>query len=138
MVRLPAGSRTYQAIARAGGAASSADLSAINLAAKVEDGQQIHLPKKGEAVPPTGNGTSGSGTAPAAKGAWAGGSSTRINLNTATAAELDTLPRVGPVLAERIIQWRADHGNFSRVEDLDAVPGIGPAMMAALLDLVSV
>ncbi|MCC3279189.1 helix-hairpin-helix domain-containing protein [Arthrobacter sp. zg-Y40] len=61
-----------------------------------------------------------------------------VNLNTADSAQLQELPRVGPVLAERIIAWRTEHGRFSRPEDLDAVPGIGEAMMAALLPLVTV
>ena len=62
----------------------------------------------------------------------------KVNLNTAGVEQLATLPRVGPVLAQRIVDWRAEHGNFRRVEELDAVDGVGPKMLAALLPLVRV
>ena len=66
------------------------------------------------------------------------GSGALVNINSASLQELDALPRVGPVIAQRIIDWRADHGKFARPEDLDAVPGIGEAMLAALLPLIAV
>lgn len=103
----------------------------------------VVVPRIGEVLPPvqvpgagpaSGAGT-GTGTGSAA---GPGGGAALVNLNTADAAELDTLPRVGPVLANRIIQWRSEQGPFSRPEDLDAVPGIGAAMLAALLPLVTV
>ena len=62
----------------------------------------------------------------------------KVNINTAGVEQLATLPRVGPVLAQRIVEWRAEHGNFRRVEELDAVDGVGPKMLAALLPLVRV
>ncbi|MCC9145503.1 MULTISPECIES: helix-hairpin-helix domain-containing protein [unclassified Arthrobacter] len=144
VVTLKPGSRIVDAVDAAGGTVADADLSAINLAAVVEDGVMVFVPRVGEEAPVAGTGSTG-GNAP---GGSAGGSSAggggpgaapvSINVNTADSVQLQTLPRVGPVLAERIIAWRTDHGKFLRPEDLDAVPGIGEAMMAALLPLVTV
>ena len=145
VVRLPAGSRIVDAVDSAGGTAPDADLSAVNLAAVLEDGAMVLVPRIGEAAPPPAGtaGAPGAGSGGQAGGTGAGpgnasGAGSPINLNTADAAQLQELPRVGPVLAERIIAWRSEHGNFSRPEDLDAVPGIGEAMLAALLPLVRV
>lgn len=140
IVELPQGSRLHEAIAAAGGGAPDADPNQLNLAAVLEDGQKVLVPRQGETVPagsaptvdsgaPGGPAGGGNGTAPAEG---------KINLNTAGADELATLPRVGPVLAQRIVEWRAEHGRFQRVEELDAVDGIGPKMLAALLPLVRV
>ncbi|WP_346925658.1 helix-hairpin-helix domain-containing protein [uncultured Arthrobacter sp.] len=140
IVELPRGSRLHQAIAAAGGSVPGADPDQLNLAAVLEDGQKILVPRQGEPVaagpsPAAGSGAPGSpmggadGTAPAAG---------KINLNTAGVDELGTLPRVGPVLAQRIVEWRAQHGRFQRVEELDAVDGVGPKLLASLLPLVRV
>ncbi|MFH5877536.1 helix-hairpin-helix domain-containing protein [Arthrobacter sp. NA-172] len=134
IVRLPAGARVVDAIAAAGGAEPGAQLDSLNLAAVVEDAAKIHVPRIGEAVPGPDGGVSGGGAA-ARGGKPAGG---KVNLNTATAEELDALPKVGPVLAKRIVEWRQQHGPFAAVEDLDAVDGVGPKMMEALLSLVTV
>lgn len=133
VVELPAGSRIHQAIAGAGGSLPGADLNRLNLAAVLTDGQKVHVPLLGEkpSEDPGKNvdeDATGSGTAAA----------DRINLNTATVDELGTLPRVGPVLAQRIADWRKEHGNFKTVEELDAVDGVGPKMLEALLPLVTV
>lgn len=143
VVRVEPGSRVFQAIDAAGGALDTAALSALNLAAPVEDGQQILVPTVDEAAtwPPgagAGAGTqqgqaAGSGAAPES-----GGVQPLVNINTATEAELQTLPGVGPVLAERIVAWRDDHGAYPSVDALDAVSGIGPKMLAGLRDLVRV
>ncbi|WP_442545844.1 helix-hairpin-helix domain-containing protein [Arthrobacter sp. KN11-1C] len=137
IVRVPTGARVFDAIAAAGGADPAAELNSLNLAAVVQDAAKIHVPRTGEAAPsqlagpvgatPTG-GNTGAGTS-------AGG---KVNLNTATAEELDALPKVGPVLAKRIVEWREQHGPFASVEDLDAVDGVGPKMMETLLPLVTV
>ena len=138
---VPQGSRVFQAIAAAGGALPSAGLSAVNLAAPVSDGSQIYLPTQDEAAalpapgvradPSSGvGGSAGSGGAAIAPGL--------INLNTATAAELETLPGVGPVLAQRIVAWRTDHGAFTSVDGLSAVTGIGPKLLAGLRESVTV
>ncbi|SDH73512.1 competence protein ComEA [Arthrobacter subterraneus] len=128
VVEAAAGSRVFEVLERAGGALPEADLSAVNLAAAVLDGQQILVPRIGEPLPPPDAGAA----------AAAGQTAAPVNINTAGAADLEVLPRVGPVLAERIVQWRTEHGSFTRPEDLDAVPGIGPAMLEALLPLVTV
>lgn len=135
VVTLPAGSRVHQAISAAGGAAADADLDVLNLAAVAEDGQKIHLPRQGELPGGDGAGSQGQGsTAPPA----AAGAGAKININTAGVDELDALPKVGPVLAQRIVDWRKEHGPFSAIEDLDAVDGVGPKMLETLLPLVTV
>lgn len=137
IVRVPSGARVFDAISAAGGADAGAQLDSLNLAALVEDSAKIHVPRMGEAAPsqlvgPVGStptaGSTGAGTS-------AGG---KVNLNTATVEELDTLPKVGPILAKRIVEWRQQHGPFASVEDLDAVDGVGPKMMESLLPLVTV
>lgn len=137
IVELASGSRVFEALDQAGGALLDADLAAINLAAPVQDGLQIRVPLQGETLAPVApDGATDGG--PTANSLGANDAAAPVNINTAGVDELETLPRIGPVLAERIIQWRAAHGAFSRPEDLDAVPGIGEAMLAALLPLVSV
>ncbi|WP_413250923.1 helix-hairpin-helix domain-containing protein [Sinomonas flava] len=136
VIRLPRGSRIHEAIAAAGGALPDADVHRLNLAAPVEDGSRLHVPRSGEEPDPapasgTAAGThagSGAASAPAAK----------VNINQATAQELGTLPRVGPVLAQRIIDYRTAHGRFRSPEELDAVDGVGPKMLESLLPLVTV
>ncbi|MBM7783186.1 ComEA family DNA-binding protein [Arthrobacter tumbae] len=128
VVETAAGSRVFEVLEKAGGALPEAELSAVNLAAVVQDGQQILIPRAGEPLQP-------------AAGASAPAQGTQdlpVNLNTADVPELEELPRVGPVLAERIVEWRTQHGPFARPEDLDAVPGIGPAMLESLIPLVTV
>ena len=143
VVKLAAGSRISDAIEAAGGPLPGAEIDTLNLAAVLEDASKIHVPRAGEAVPaPTTGSTTGHGgpsdvTAGGSKAGGAG-SSTKLNLNTATAEELDALPKVGPVLAKRIVEWRQEHGPFAAVEDLDAVDGVGPKMMETLLPLVTV
>lgn len=132
VVEAPAGSRVFELLESVGGVLPEAELSAVNLAAVVQDGQQILIPRKGEVVPQPGADQA------AASGSGSSGGSALVNLNTAGAGDLEELPRIGPVLAERIVQWRTEHGSFSRPEDIDAVPGIGPAMLEALLPLVTV
>lgn len=123
---LPAGSRVVDAIAAAGGFADDADRDAVNLARPLDDGEQLPVPREGEAPPTAG------APGPAAP------ADTRVDLNTADATVLETLPRIGPALAERIIAWRDDNGGFTSVEDLLAVPGIGDKMLESLRDLVTV
>jgi competence protein ComEA len=122
---LPAGSRVADALAAAGGAAAGVDLSALNLARVLVDGEQIAVGIPGAADGP-----------PVA----AGGSATAapIDLNRATAELLDALPGVGPVLAQNILAWRAEHGRFESVDQLREVSGIGEAKYAQLKDRVRV
>jgi competence protein ComEA len=127
LVTLPAGSRVADAVAAAGGMLPEADPGSVNLAAVVADGAQIAV------------GVPGAATGPAGRGAPAGGGpGGRVDLNAATASDLDALPGIGPVLAQRIVDHRTSHGPFRSVDQLDDVPGIGPAIAAELADLVTV
>ena len=130
LVTLPAGARVADAVAAAGGLLPEADPASVNLAALVTDGVQIAV-----GVPGGGGGPGGTGSV-AAGGASGAGS--RVDLNAATAAELDGLPGIGPVLAQRIVDHRTRNGPFRSVEQLDDVPGIGPAIAAELAELVAV
>jgi competence protein ComEA len=130
-----AGDRVNDAVRRAGGATRRADLAGVNLAAKVEDGRQVVVPARGGAGPPA----VGAGAAATAGGGGAAGpAGGPINLNSATAEQLDQLDGVGPATAQKIIAYRQQHGGFRSVDELDQVPGIGPKRMAALRDHVRV
>lgn len=161
---LPAQGRAVDAIAAASGAAADADLDRVNLAGALSDGVQIYVPHRGETAAPAqiqpNGGTANAGQGNAANGAAQNGASqggaqpqpartltpagsaqkgsAPVNINTATAEELQTLPRIGPAMAQRIIAWREAHGGFRSVDELDAVPGIGPSMLENLRPLVTV
>jgi competence protein ComEA len=124
LVTLPAGARVADALAAAGGLLPEADPATVNAAAVLTDGQQIAVGVPGVAP-----------SSDAAAGAPAGG---LLDLNTATAADLDALPGIGPVLAQRIVDHRAEHGPFTSVDQLDDVSGIGPAIFAELAERVRV
>jgi competence protein ComEA len=134
LVTLSSGSRVADAVEAAGGLLPEADPASLNLAAVVSDGEQVAVGVAGAA-----SGAAG-GAQDAASGADAGpaASGQRVNLNTATAADLDALPGIGPVLAGRIVDYRTTEGPFSSVDQLDDVPGIGPAIAARLVELVTV
>lgn len=135
IVQLPVGSRVHQAVAAAGGGTPSADLNRLNLAAVLTDGQKLYVPQAGEEIPGGVSGSVGQTEVDGGGTAAAGG---KVNLNTAGVEELDSLPKVGPVLAQRIVDWRKENGPFKSVEELDAVDGVGPKMLETLLPLVSV
>jgi competence protein ComEA len=119
------GARIADAVRRAGGTTRKANLEAINLAAPVEDGLQVVVPRRQPVVLP--------GSAAPGETQTAG----PVHLNTASLEQLDTLPGVGPVTAQKIVDWRQTHGAFTSVDDLDAIPGIGPARLEQLRDLVA-
>jgi competence protein ComEA len=118
--RMPVGSRVNDAVRRAGGPTGRAQLEAINLAARLADGQQVVVPERG----PAGSAISAAGVAATEEGP--------ISLGTATAEQLDTIDGIGPVTAADIIDFREQHGGLASVEQLDQVPGIGPATMESL------
>jgi competence protein ComEA len=113
--RMPAGSRVADAVERAGGMTRAGDEDAINLAARLSDGQQIVVPSSA----PGGGATTAAADGP-------------ISLGSATVEQLDTIEGIGPVTAQNILDYRDEHGGFSSVEEIDQIPGIGPATMEAL------
>jgi competence protein ComEA len=123
--RLAPDSRVADAIEQAGGATEHADLDALNLAEPLQDGQKIHVPRKGEVSPPTVASVAPSRTPRSAPQAAAAATQFPINLNTATAEQLEAIPGIGPVLAQRIIEYRQTHGRFQSVDELLEVRGIG-------------
>lgn len=130
LVTLPSGARIAQALTAAGGALPGTDTAALDLAAKVTDGQQLRV-GLGGAAPPA------AGSMPAGRAA-AGGAGALVDLNTATADQLDALPHVGPATAARILAWRTVHGPFSAVSQLQQVSGIGPSTYQDIAALVTV
>jgi competence protein ComEA len=137
--RIADGARVDDALRMAGGALPGVELSSLNLARKVVDGEQIAVGVGGAggAAPPGGSAAGGpaaggpAGSAGAAAGA-------PVNLNTATVQQLDALPGIGPVLAQRILDWRTAHGRFASVDQLREVTGIGPSRFDDLRPLVTV
>ena len=127
LVEVPLGAVVAEAIEAAGGPVAGAALDAVNLAAPLQAGDRVYLPTEAEVV-------QGAVPTPAAAGENAAG---QLALNTATVPELERLPGIGPSLAQAIAAYREEHGPFQQAEDLLAVPGIGPAKLEAIRDLIS-
>jgi competence protein ComEA len=115
---MPAGARVIDAMKRAGGAAPGAVVEAINRAARLSDGQQVVVPARGA------GGAASAASATASEGP--------ISIGSATVEQLDTIDGIGPVTAQKIVEYRDQHGGLSSVEQLDQVSGIGPATMESL------
>jgi len=126
--KLPATARVDEAVARAGGPTRRADLSGLNLAAKVEDGRQVLVPERAGSSP------AAAGAAPTAA---APGEGQPVNLNTATLEQLDTLSGIGPLTAQKILDFREERGGFGSVEELGEIPGIGDKRLASLREEVT-
>ena len=124
LYRLKDGARVADAVSRAGGPTPKAQIELVNLAARIADGEQIVVPRRGLASP----------SATASGGAVAAGP---VHLNSATLEQLDALPGVGPVTAQKILDYRQQHGAFGSVDELDAIAGIGPARLEQLRGLVA-
>jgi competence protein ComEA len=127
LYRLAAGSRVDDLVHAAGGLAPDADPDRVNLAALLTDGEKVYIPRVGEALP-----------ADAAGGATSSPATQPIDLNSASIAQLDTLPGIGPATAQAIIDYRSQHGRFRSVDELLNVRGIGPAKLDELRALVRV
>ena len=125
LYRLRSGSRIDDAIASAGGPTAKAQLDTVNLAAPVADGEQVVVPGRGAG-----------GVAPVSAPAAGSSPSAPLDLNSATLEQLENLPGIGPVTAQKILDYRQQHGAFHSVAELQGVPGIGPAHMAQLKGLV--
>ena len=122
---LPLNSIVKDAITAAGGATMEADLDRVNLAAHLADQMQVYVPHKGEAAPPP------SGSAP-------GAPSAKININTASIEDLDKLPGIGPAIAKAIVDYRTKNGPFQKIEDINAVKGIGDALFEKIKEQITV
>lgn len=125
LYRLRDGARIADAVGRAGGAARAADLSALNLAAPLADGAQVLVPRRQQGGPPPDAAPAGTGTGPP------------LSLASATVEQLDELPGVGPVTAQKIVDYRTANGPFGSIDELDEIPGIGPARIEQIRDLVT-
>jgi competence protein ComEA len=121
--RVAAGARVNDAVAHAGGLTRRADPAGVNLVARVQDGQQVVVPRRGAAAAAAGGATGSTAAVPAAG---------PVSLSSATVAQLDTLDGIGPTLAQRIVEYRQSHGGFSSIDQLRQVDGIGEKRFAAL------
>jgi competence protein ComEA len=121
LVRVPAGARVAEAVFRAGGPGRKADLTGVNLAAQVEDGQQVVVPAAGAVVSATGQ-----------AGAPAGSTGVKPSLGSATVEQLDEIDGIGPTLAERIVEYRTENGGFGSLDELQDVDGIGEKRLETL------
>lgn len=136
VVYLEEGSRVVDAIKKAGGETKEADLSQVNLAYVLQDGQKIYIPNKNEKISAytsenMGENIEQNNTTTKKKGA-------KVNINTAGVEELDQLPGIGPAIAQRIIDYRKEHGEFKKVEDVQEVKGIGDAKFSEIKDSITV
>ena len=132
VISLKEDSRIADAIEVVGGLTKDADLTNINLAYILEDGEKIYIPKKGEEIENTSSVTSTSSNASTSS------KSTKININKATQTELETIPGVGPSTALKIINYRTENGKFSTIEDIKNVSGIGDAKFESMKDYICV
>lgn len=132
LFQLHDGARVVDAVAAAGGFTNDAEQGGVNLARVVSDGEQLVVPRVGE-TPPVSAGGGGAAGAPGVAEPGA-----KVNINTATATELEALPRIGPAMAQRIVDWRTANGRFSTIDDLMSVTGIGEKTFDGLKDQVTV
>lgn len=132
------GARVQDAIDAAGGLLSSADVDSINLATLLEDGQQLNIPYKAGEESSAGGGDTGLELPGATDEPSSDNGGELININTATLDELDSLPGIGPTIAQRIIDYREENGPFQQIEDIMNVSGVGPSTFDQIKDLITV
>jgi competence protein ComEA len=145
--QLPIGARLLDAVHAAGGTSPRGDANAVNLAARLQDGQQVVIPARGETAATALSAALSDASAPGqeerravnapAPGPTSGAAAAKINANTATVAQLESLPGIRPAIAARIVQYRRRRGRFGSLEDLDQVKGLGPRKLEELRDLVT-
>lgn len=141
VIYLKEGARIIDAIKEAGGETKEADLSQVNLAYELQDGQKIYIPNKNEKIEQyiiSANGENIKSSDGDAEDLSFGKGGTKVNINTATQNELDSLPGIGPALAQRIIDYREENGNFNAIEDLQNVKGIGDSKYEDIKDKIVV
>ena len=140
IVYLKQGSRIIDAIKEAGGETKEADLSQINLAYELQDGQKVYIPNKNEKITEYITVSSGNNVIVEENknSESTEGKENKVNINTANQSELDSLPGIGPSIAQRIIEYREENGNFQKIEDLQNVKGIGDAKFSNIKDNVTV
>lgn len=141
VVTLPAGSRAVDAVNACGGVLPTADPDKINMAQELKDGEQLRVPERAQVAPVSdASGTAGTaGSAASANGATpANSAGGLVNINTASEQELDTLPGIGPAMAKRIIEYRTTEGGFKKLEDIKNIKGIGDAKFNKLKDKICI
>ena len=138
LIYLKEGSRVADAIEKAGGETENADLSQINLAYVLQDGQKIYVPNKNEKISQYITGNSGNNGTEENNTSNSNKEDAKVNINTANQSELDSLPGIGPSIAQKIIDYREENGNFKTIEELQNVKGIGDAKYEEIKDMVTV
>ncbi len=138
LYELPEEARVQDAIDAAGGLLAEADENALNLAALLEDGQQLDIPYKAGSAPENDTGSNDLPSSAGTEIATDNSNAELVNINTATLEELDTLPGIGPTTAQKILDYRTENGPFSVIEDIMNVSGIGPATFEDIKDLITV
>lgn len=135
---LPPGSIVQDALAAAGGPTPRADLQRLNLAQRLQDGEQVYVPALPPTAAPAVPSTAATAVSTGQPSPATPASTNRLNINSASVADLVDLPHIGPVLAQRIVDYRSAHGPFRAIEDIMQVSGIGPATFAYIKDLITV
>ena len=138
LIYLKEGSRVADAIEKAGGETKNADLSQINLAYALQDGQKIYVPNKNEKISQYITENSGNNDIEENNTSNSSKEDNKVNINTAVQSELDSLPGIGPPIAQKIIDYREENGNFKNIEELQNVKGIGDAKYEEIKDRVTV
>ncbi|MEA4921765.1 MAG: helix-hairpin-helix domain-containing protein [Eubacteriaceae bacterium] len=138
VIELKSGSRVSDAIDKAGGLTEKADISNINRAAEIKDGEKIYIPAKGENAEAAASGTASQAGSGTEAGTSAQAASGKVNINSASNSELQTLTGVGPATAEKILLYRSQNGGFKKLEDLKNVNGIGDKTFEKLKDHITI